>query len=117
MHGFGSHTFSFINAKNERYWVKFHFRSQQGIKNVTDAEAEAIVGKDRESHQRDLYASIEKGDFPKWTRRRRDRDVRCLRKITGAMRNDIPERQFYMADQAYSEGLAKGFGLPAPPPA
>lgn len=66
MHGFGSHTFSFINAKNERFWVKFHFRSQQGIKNLTDAEAEAIVGKDRESHQRDLYESIEKGDFPKW---------------------------------------------------
>lgn len=63
MHGFGSHTFSFINAKNERYWVKFHFRSQQGIKNLTDAEAEAIVGKDRESHQRDLYESIEKSDF------------------------------------------------------
>ena len=55
LHGFGSHTFSFINAKSERYWVKFHFRSQQGIKNLTDAEAEAIVGKDRESHQRDLY--------------------------------------------------------------
>ena len=65
MHGFASHTFSFINAKNERYWVKFHFKSQQGIKNLTDAEAEAIIGKDRESHQRDLYASIEKGDFPK----------------------------------------------------
>jgi Catalase len=47
LHGFGSHTFSFINAKSERYWVKFHFRSQQGVKNLTDAEAEAIVGKDR----------------------------------------------------------------------
>jgi catalase len=46
MHGFGSHTFSLINAKNERYWVKFHFKSQQGIKNLTDAEAEAIIGKD-----------------------------------------------------------------------
>ena len=67
MHGFGSHTFSFINAKNERYWVKFHFRSQQGIKNLSDAEAEAIVGKDRESHQRDLFESIENRDFPKWT--------------------------------------------------
>ncbi len=67
MHGFASHTFSFINAKNERYWVKFHFKSQQGIRNLTDAEAEAIIGKDRESHQRDLYESIEKGDFPKWT--------------------------------------------------
>ena len=67
MHGFGSHTFSFINAKNERYWVKFHLRTQQGIKNLTDEEAEAIVAKDRESSQRDLYESIEKGDFPRWT--------------------------------------------------
>ncbi|HQZ82066.1 MAG TPA: catalase [Pyrinomonadaceae bacterium] len=66
MHGFGSHTFSFINADNERFWVKFHFRTQQGIKNLTDAEAEAIVGKDRESHQRDLYEAIERNDFPKW---------------------------------------------------
>ena len=67
MHGFGSHTFSLINADNERFWVKFHFHTQQGIKNLTDAEAEAIVGKCRESHQRDLYDSIEKGDFPRWT--------------------------------------------------
>jgi catalase len=67
MHGFGSHTFSLINAKNERYWVKFHLETQQGIKNLTDQEAEALVGKDRESHQRDLYESIEKGDFPRWT--------------------------------------------------
>ncbi len=66
MHGFGSHTFSFINAKNERTWVKFHFVCQQGIKNLTDAEAEAIVAKDRESHQRDLFEAIERGDFPKW---------------------------------------------------
>ncbi|MDY0162028.1 catalase [Desulfobotulus sp.] len=67
MHGFGSHTFSLINAKNERYWVKFHFKSQQGIKNLTDAEAEALIGKCRESHQRDLYESIENKDFPRWT--------------------------------------------------
>ena len=67
MHGFGSHTFSFINAGNERFWVKFHFRSQQGIKNLTDAEAQEMTGNDRESHQRDLYESIDKGDFPKWT--------------------------------------------------
>jgi catalase len=67
MHGFGSHTFSLISTRNERLWVKFHFRTQQGIRNLTDEEAEAIVGKDRESHQRDLYESIEKGDFPRWT--------------------------------------------------
>lgn len=67
MHGFGSHTYSFWNAQGERFWVKFHFRTQQGIKNLTDAEAESLVGKDRESHQRDLYDAIERGDFPKWT--------------------------------------------------
>jgi catalase len=67
MHGFGSHTFSLINGKNERHWVKFHLKTQQGIRNLSDEEAEAIIGKDRESHQRDLYESIEKGDFPRWT--------------------------------------------------
>lgn len=67
MHGFGSHTFSMINAKNERTWVKFHLKTQQGIKNITDAEAEALVGKDRESHQRDLFESIGRGEFPRWT--------------------------------------------------
>ncbi len=67
MHGFGSHTFSLINADNERYWVKFHFRTQQGIRNLSDEEAEAIIGNCRESHQRDLYESIERGDFPRWT--------------------------------------------------
>ncbi len=67
MHGFGSHTFSMINAKNERFWVKFHFHTHQGIKNLTDQEAEALIGKDRESHQRDLLESIDRGDFPRWT--------------------------------------------------
>jgi catalase len=67
MHGFGSHTYSFINQANERYWVKFHFYTQQGIENITDAEAEVIVGRDRESNQRDLYESIERSDFPRWT--------------------------------------------------
>jgi catalase len=67
MHGFGSHTFSLINDKNERHWVKFHFVSQQGIKNLTDAEAVATIGQCRESHQRDLYEHIEEKDFPKWT--------------------------------------------------
>ncbi|NOI54459.1 catalase [Vibrio crassostreae] len=67
MNGFGSHTYSLINAKNERFWVKFHFKTQQGIKNLTDEEAESIAGKDRESHQRDLFNSIDNGDFPKWT--------------------------------------------------
>src|ERR1700685_3879277 len=67
MHGFGSHTYSFLNARDERTWVKFHFRTQQGIENLTDAEAEALVGRDRETHQRDLFESIEAGRFPRWT--------------------------------------------------
>ncbi len=66
MHGFSSHAYSLINEKNERVWVKFHFRSQQGIQNLTDQQAAKLVGDDRESHQRDLYEAIEKGDFPKW---------------------------------------------------
>lgn len=67
MHGFGSHAFSFINAENERFWVKFHFKSQQGIANLMDDEAKRLVAEDRESSQRDLYESIERGDFPRWT--------------------------------------------------
>ncbi|MFO1353322.1 MAG: catalase [Acinetobacter sp.] len=57
----------FHQCANERFWVKFHFRTQQGIKNLTDAEAGELVGQDRESHQRDLFDAIENGDYPKWT--------------------------------------------------
>lgn len=66
MHGFGSHTYSFINAANERFWVKFHFKSMQGIANFTNEEAEKIVGTDREYSQRDLFENIEKKNFPRW---------------------------------------------------
>lgn len=66
MHGFGSHTYSFISSNNERFWVKFHFRCQQGIANLMDDEAEQLIGKDRESSQRDLFNAIEKGDYPRW---------------------------------------------------
>ena len=66
MNGYGSHTFSLISDAGERHWVKFHFKTQQGIKCLTDEEAESLVGRDRESHQRDLYESIEQGDFPRW---------------------------------------------------
>lgn len=66
MNGYGSHTYSFINDKNERFWVKFHFKTRQGIKNLTNEEASDLIGKDRESHQRDLFEAINRGDFPKW---------------------------------------------------
>jgi catalase len=64
MNGYGSHTYSFINAKQERFWVKSHFKTQQGIKFHTSRAAEAIVAKTRESFQENLFGSIEKDDFP-----------------------------------------------------
>ena len=66
MHGFGSHTYSFYSAAGERFWVKFHFKTQQGVENLTNVEAGALIAGDRESHQRDLYEAIERGDFPRW---------------------------------------------------
>lgn len=66
MHGFGSHTFSFINAQNERFYVKFHIKTAQGIKNFTDAEAAEMKSKDMDFAQRDLFENIQRGNFPKW---------------------------------------------------
>jgi len=66
MHGYGSHTFSFINADNVRHWVKFHFRTQQGIKNFTNEEAGRMKGENPDWAQHDLVEAIAKGDFPKW---------------------------------------------------
>lgn len=66
MHGFGSHTFSMINASNERHWVKFHFKTQQGIKNFSDKEAGEMRGKNPDFAQHDLLTHIDNGDFPKW---------------------------------------------------
>lgn len=66
MHGFGSHTFSMINAENERVWVKFHFKTKQGIKNFTDADAEKMGGTNPDFAQEDLVNAIENKDFPKW---------------------------------------------------
>lgn len=67
INGYGSHTYSMINAKNERVWVKFHFKTQQGHNFWTNAESVEVVGNSRETTQEDLYGSIEKGDCPKWT--------------------------------------------------
>jgi len=67
MHGFGSHTFSMYNKKNERVWVKFHFKSQLGSKTLTGPQAEELKGKDPDYSQRDLVDAIGRKDFPKWT--------------------------------------------------
>ena len=66
MHGFGSHTFSLINAGNERHWVKFHFKTAQGIKNFNNEEAAHMKSVDMDFAQRDLVEAIDRGDFPKW---------------------------------------------------
>jgi catalase len=66
INGYGSHTYSFWNEAGERFWVKFHFKTQQGIKTWTNAEAAKVIGGDRESHQRDLYEAIERKEFPRW---------------------------------------------------
>ena len=66
MNGYGSHTYSFLNDKNERFWVKFHLKTKQGIDILTDDEAAQLVGADRESNQRDLFNAIERGDYPQW---------------------------------------------------
>ncbi|KGO92488.1 catalase [Flavobacterium subsaxonicum] len=66
MHGFGSHTFSLINADNERFYVKFHFITAQGIRNFTDADAAEMKSKDLDFAQRDLFENIQQGNYPKW---------------------------------------------------
>ena len=66
INGYGSHTFSLINDANERFWVKFHFKTMQGHKHWTNEEAAQVVGRTRESTQEDLFEAIERGEFPKW---------------------------------------------------
>jgi catalase len=66
INGYGSHTYSLINADNERFWVKFHFKTLQGHQYWTNAEAAEVVGRTRESTQEDLYNAIQDGAFPKW---------------------------------------------------
>lgn len=67
MHGFGSHTYSMYKNNGERVWVKFHFRSEQGILNFTDQESNTVVGGDREASGTDLYTAIKNGKYPRWT--------------------------------------------------
>jgi len=66
MNGYGSHTYSLWNNEGERYWVKYHFKTQQGHRHYTNQEAAEVVGESRESYQEELFGTIENGDFPKW---------------------------------------------------
>jgi len=67
MNGYGSHTYSFWNDAGERFWVKFHFKTQQGHRHYTNAEAEKLIGQSRESYQEELFGGIERGEYPRWT--------------------------------------------------
>ena len=67
MNGYSSHTYMWVNAANERFWVKYHFKTDQGIEFLTQAEADRIAGEDADYHQRDLYEAIERGEFPSWS--------------------------------------------------
>ncbi len=66
MNGYGSHTYSLINDRNERVWVKFHFKTQQGHRHYSNAEAVGVIGKNCESFQEALFGAIEQGKFPRW---------------------------------------------------
>ena len=66
INGYGSHTYSLVNARMERFWVKFHFRTMQGHNYWTNAEAAHVVGHTRESTQEDLFGAVERGDYPRW---------------------------------------------------
>nr|WP_300310692.1 catalase [Halomonas sp.] len=67
MDGFSSHTYMWTNAQGERFWVKYHFKTDQGIKCMTQEQADQMAGTDADYHRRDLYEAIKRGDYPSWT--------------------------------------------------
>jgi catalase len=67
MHGFGSHTFKWVNENGEAVWVKYHFKTNQGVKNLAPDVAAKIAGENPDYHTEDLFNAIDKGDFPSWT--------------------------------------------------
>ena len=89
------HTYSLINENDERVWVKFHWVCQQPIENLSDAEAANVVASDRESHQRDLFEAIERGDFPKWKL--------CIQVMTEEQANNMPYNPFDLTKVWYHD--------------
>jgi catalase len=67
MNGYGSHTYMWVNAKGEKFWVKYHFKTNQGIEHLTQDEADRLAGTDGDYHVRDLFEAIRRGDHPSWT--------------------------------------------------
>ena len=64
--GYGSHTFQWVNEEGEAFWVKYHFKSRQGVENFTDEEATTTAGQNPDCHREDLYNAIEEGNYPIW---------------------------------------------------
>jgi catalase len=69
MNGYSSHTYLWINAAGEKFWVKYHFKTDQGIECFTQDEGDQMASADGDYHQRDLYEAIARGDYPSWTLR------------------------------------------------
>lgn len=67
MNGYSSHTYMWANAQGEKFWVKYHFKTDQGIECLTQEEADRLAGEDGDYHTRDLYDAIGRGDYPSWT--------------------------------------------------
>ncbi|MEV7421008.1 MULTISPECIES: catalase [unclassified Streptomyces] len=67
MNGYSSHTYMWVNGAGERFWVKYHFKTDQGIECLTQADADEMAGSDGDHHRRDLYESIESGNAPTWS--------------------------------------------------
>ncbi len=67
MNGYGSHTYLWINAAGRRSWIKYHFKTDQGIDFLTQEDADRMAGTDGDAHRQDLWQSIERGDHPSWT--------------------------------------------------
>jgi len=64
--GYGSHTFQWVNEQGEAFWVKYHFKTRQGVENFTDEEATTTAGQNPDCHREDLYNAIEEGNYPIW---------------------------------------------------
>ena len=67
MNGYSSHTYMWVNAQGEKFWVKYHFKTDQGVEFLTQAEGDQLAGADGDYHTRDLYGAIERGEYPSWT--------------------------------------------------
>ena len=86
MNGFGSHTYSLINANNERVWVKFHFKTKQGIRNLSASAAELLAGENADYATQDLFHAIENGEFPQWRF--------CIQVMTDEQAQKFPHNPF-----------------------